>query len=621
VNPSPPPIRTTTYAQALAALQWTYEAAQAADIEPAVDLHRQLLAGDAIFVASGGGIAAAEFAADLHTRATGGLARAMTPLEFAGMPVTTDVGVMLLSARARHPDVVLAAFAARRGGHRPIGLLTLEEPANLPPRLRSLGLLVAAFPQLGGKEGFLATRALLAQIVLLARTYGWTLPTFTEILQPPHPTLSLRSRCLVLTAPGLRCVAMDLETRLHELGTTAVQIADYRNFAHGRHTGFARRFAETTVLALVDPNVARLAEATLDCLPSDTDLIKLTSSLQWPAGPVALLVKSMYLAGQAGSDDGIDPSKPRVPEFGRRLYHVSARRLVRLRTVGPVERKLAQIHAVSDQGTVRKLYQANLMMFLKRMGDQSYTGLLLDYDGTCCTTAGRFNVPPSPIQTELLRILRADVRLGFASGRGRSLHRDLRRWLPEELWPLVTLGLYNGALTLSLDCDIEEPSGTSGDLQGALERIQVSPIASEVQISARQFQIGVQSTNGLDGHRLARVLQEIVDSPPKLAVRVASSAHAADVVPATSSKAHVLGAFQASVGGPVIAIGDQGQYGGNDFEFLSSEPFSLSVDRCSADPTRCWNLDRWGDSGPDLLVRYLRASETRHGQLHFVWKP
>ena len=38
----------------------------------------------------------------------------------------------------------------------------------------------------------------------------------------------------------------------------------------------------------------------------------------------------------------------------------------------------------------------------------------------------------------------------------------------------------------------------------------------------------------------------------------------------------------------VLAIGDQGDLGGNDFELLASSRWTLSVDRCSADPARCW---------------------------------
>ncbi len=70
----------------------------------------------------------------------------------------------------------------------------------------------------------------------------------------------------------------------------------------------------------------------------------------------------------------------------------------------------------------------------------------------------------------------------------------------------------------------------------------------------------------------------------------------------------------------VLAIGDQGQAGGNDFELLAATPWSLSVDRCSADPSRCWNLDTRGARGPALLVDYLGALKLTRAGARFLWR-
>jgi hypothetical protein len=71
----------------------------------------------------------------------------------------------------------------------------------------------------------------------------------------------------------------------------------------------------------------------------------------------------------------------------------------------------------------------------------------------------------------------------------------------------------------------------------------------------------------------------------------------------------------------ILVIGDQGQTDGNDFDLLSATTSSLSVDRTSLDPTRCWNLDQWGTNGPQLLVRYLKAVQPRSSGMRFVWNP
>src|SRR5258708_6900285 len=66
--------------------------------------------------------------------------------------------------------------------------------------------------------------------------------------------------------------------------------------------------------------------------------------------------------------------------------------------------------------------------------------------------------------------------------------------------------------------------------------------------------------------------------PPLPAVRVLESAHAVDIVPARISKADVITAAADLAGGSVLAIGDQGQPGGNDFALLAHQLYSLSVD-------------------------------------------
>ena len=69
-------------------------------------------------------------------------------------------------------------------------------------------------------------------------------------------------------------------------------------------------------------------------------------------------------------------------------------------------------------------------------------------------------------------------------------------------------------------------------------------------------------------------------------------------MPVTVSKSAVVADAMTRTGRPMLAIGDQGQPGGNDFDLLACYRYSLSVDRCSADPTRCWNLAPAGQAGP-----------------------
>ena len=59
---------------------------------------------------------------------------------------------------------------------------------------------------------------------------------------------------------AIRSAAIDLESKLTEAALMPVQVADFRNFAHGRHHWLAKRGGETAVLALVCESDAEVAD-------------------------------------------------------------------------------------------------------------------------------------------------------------------------------------------------------------------------------------------------------------------------------------------------------------------------------------------------------------------------
>jgi hypothetical protein len=65
----------------------------------------------------------------------------------------------------------------------------------------------------------------------------------------------------------------------------------------------------------------------------------------------------------------------------------------------------------------------------------------------------------------------------------------------------------------------------------------------------------------------------------------------------------------------VLCIGDRGCWSGNDFDLLR-EPFSLSVDEVSPDPTTCWNLAPAGHRGVQATLDYLGAMQVGDSGLH-----
>ena len=602
------------YDDELVELRSTYRAVVAssasAEVAKVVDSCRSV-----VFVGSGGALAVARFAADLHMRATGELAVGTTPLEATTTPLGPDVGLVLFSAGGRNPDAALAVSGARARGARSVGVVTCRSAADLPRDLTEGGVKVVTIPST--PDGFLATNSLLAMAAAICGAYGNYLPKDLPGFVPKE-SRAIRPSCLVLTAPGYAAIGLDLEARLTEIGLAAVQVADYRNLAHGRHVGLVRRQSETTVIATRSPEFAQLADRTIGLLPAAVDLVDLRTPLPWPGGALDLLVGSMMLTGDVARRISVDAGRPAVQPFGRRLYNLPLKRLIPRPSPDPVGRKL---RAAGLCESARPAVSSAFQTWDRELRRRRFTGIVLDYDGTCCPTWDRFREPPANVQEVLTSLLRAGIIVGFASGRGRSLPETTRRWLPEDLWASVYLGLYNGTAMQRLS-DEDPPAGEcEGDLAEAADRLDGIAIDGALTIERRRTQVSVSASAGrLSGSKLLPLVLSLLARPPALACKAFASGHSVDVLPAEGGKAGVLKAVALRAGGDVLVIGDQGQAGGNDFELLAATQWSLSVDDCSADPTRCWNVDHRGLRGPELLVKYLQALDIKAGRARWTWR-
>lgn len=612
------------YAHELRALADVYDVGATSGSEPLSSFIASIGDRAALFVGSGGSFPVAQLAADLHERFTGRVSRAVTPLEFSWLPPAADAAVLMFSASGRHPDAITAAITAREGGYSPVGLITRRTPTELPAVLRGRGLQILSVLPNDKREGFLATSSVLAMATAVAHAYAAIdaplAPTLTYFSRELPP--AVKDRLLVLYAPGQAAAAADLETRFHETGLAAVQLADYRNFAHGRHLGLARNLSATTVVALIAEPYVELADATLAALPRGTDILRLSSPLTWPSSILDLIVASTRLAAGASQRHKLNLTRPGVAAFGRRLYHMSPARVPAGPAPGPIEKKLAELGSIKRDPSVRRSYAAALARWLPSLTSVAFKGVVLDYDGTCCATENRFEPAPKNIQDAILGILRKGAVVGFASGRGTSLRSELVRWVPKRYRPAVYLGLYNGGLCYWLDED-PPPQPDHPALVEAHSRLVNTLPSGRIDIKARPVQLSLRPrpAGSIAVPTLASSVSELLLGRSPIDVRIVASAHSVDVVPRDSSKATVLTFLQGHTGAELMAIGDQGQWGGNDFELLSATSHSLSVDRCSSDPSRCWNLGDGRDSGPLLLVKYLNALQqySKDSALRFRW--
>lgn len=625
------------YLPELEMLPQTYEWAFSAPIGRLTDAVRGMLDYPLLAVGSGGSFTSAVFASFVHQLATGRTASPMTPLEVMLTSVNLrDLAILILTAGGGNPDVLAAFDHVVRHEPRSFGVLCTRLRTPLSRQSKGLSAInVMEFDLPAGKDGFLATNSLLATCVLLTRAYSAAtngripdLPTSfsgligegagvessLEGLRTQAATLWKRQTLVVLHGPTSRAAAVDLESKFTEAALGNIQIADYRNFAHGRHHWLARYGDESGVIGFVSSEDRQIADKTLRLIPDDVPVLK----LQLPDEPVhsalAAIVLALRLVGEAGIARGVDPGKPSIPQFGRKIYHLRAfnGRQDAQMALSPaaavcIERKagrpLPLLHQTGgDLSTWRKAF----VEFITSISQTDFNAAIFDYDGTLCGPDERFTILRKEIVSRLRELLKAGIPIGIATGRGCSVRESLRASLEKKAWPRVTVGYYNGGQIGTLADDLPDNRATAARGLGAAHKAVLANrhLLAIADLEVRQNQMSLSAKAGTRLQDLWELVQHSLgkDSP----LHVYRSDHSVDVLAPHTSKRAVLERVrqQLAPGAVVLSIGDKGRWPGNDCELLQ-EPFSLSVDEVSSIPSTCWNLAPPGVRGVEALLKYF----------------
>ncbi len=571
-----------------------------------------------VAVGSGGSSCAAHFAALLHRRVVLGMGRHATPLELLLDEAALHArAVLFLSASGKNTDVLVAARVSVVAEVPSVGAICTRKGSPLASAIRAYSHgYVLDDPIPSGKDGYLATNSLLATMVILARAYG----RFNQLAEPQRPLVDAswkgRDSVVVLHGGWSSPIATDLESRLHESALLHVQISDYRNFGHGRHLWLAQRHSSTFVLALITPETQSLAMKTLRLFPRDVPVVRLSTKQEGPSASIDLLAQALYWTLEVAEHLGIDPGKPTVPDFGRRMFHLTPPHTPKNETAVPpaVDRKLKRLNSASD--AVRSVYMNEYESFRSELSTADIGAVVLDYDGTLVHQSERFDPFPSATADALLHVLKLRLPIGIATGRGRSVRQALRDSLPSKVWKKVYIGYYNGADvgTLADDTIPDKTKPISAPL-ATLEKVLAEDklIASLATIEVRPSQITVTPNEAERRVELYRHLADMVLAAGVPGVRALCSAHSIDVIEAETSKLAVVQRLAELVSPRIVlCIGDRGGWPGNDFELLRHR-FSLSVDDVSSAARSCWNLAPRGCLGPPATIRYLTAFQPRSG--------
>ena len=510
------------------------------------------------------------------------------------------------------------------------------------------------FPTPVRKDGFLATNSLLATSVLLVRAYGYVFaalpslpPKLDDLLHPDqHPLRfssaleqSFRPLCerrtlVVLHGHMTQPAAADVESRFTEAALANVQLADYRNFAHGRHHWLARTADDTAVLILSSPEESNVADRTAMLLPKSIPVLHLRFSAG-PPGMLSAVLHSIYLGWFAAKAIGLDPGKPKVPQFGRRLYHLhaipksppSAITLSDSEACA-IERKsgltIANLHLRNQLDDWRSHYRT----FQKKLANAHFSGVVFDYDGTLCHSTERVTGLRREVVARLIALLQAGIIVGIATGRGKSVKKELRAQIrPIHLRKLIMVGYHNAGEIGLLDDDKVPPCDATLhdsllEVNDTLTRNQF--ISRNSKLEAKGRQITLEVTRPVLVQDIRNCVSDIARSHVETNVKIVQSSHSIDILAPGVSKQSLVTAMTERLGHhqgnpEILCIGDRGRWPGNDFELLQ-HPFALSVDQTSQDQLTCWNLAPPGSRNVDACLYYMDhiKPESRTFRLSFL---
>lgn len=594
-----------------------------------------------IAVGSGGSYSAAALTAQILEEKQKVVSAARTPLGVDCMQQSLQTNVWLFSGSGRNIDIRRALKSASQRGAGSINIVCAKENSLLVREARALGIDTCfEFSSPVKKDGYLATNSLFATAVLITRAADPTIDSLLpksfealyadflpggsqyEILRAAAKQMATSAYNVVLHGPSGEVCGLDLESKFIEAAIAPLTPVDYRNFAHGRHNWLNRYKKSCHLLFLSNSKDRGLADATSKLLPEKTSFSRIKLPDSDPTARLISLLVAFDLTGFAANELNIDPGRPHIPEFGRKLYRSRSKlKMDPLENVPlPIVRKLRGT-AEGSSKEIESQYRQSLETFLDRISQSTIEAIVLDYDGTLVETSKRTQPPSSDIVKTLCAAMETGVEIGIATGRGDSVHTALTRALPRSVFENIWIGYFNGSLCRRLtedppDDDLLETNDSLKHLAGIFEASL--PLFEIDSIRSSHLQLSLRARNSTHLQRVFELARELISANHMSDIKVVVSGHSVDVLPKSTSKLALLDQLHTADGSAasILCVGDNGQWPGNDYELLTS-PLSLSVDSVSLSPDTCWNLLPDRVSGPRGVIQYLEQITSVSGGASF----
>ena len=193
-------------------------------------------------------------------------------------------------------------------------------------------------------------------------------------------------------------------------------------------------------------------------------VVRLETGLDGPAAAIDLTLQVFRLVEFFGAERGIDPGRPGVRDFGRRLYGIGVPNLCE-DGLSDFER-LALRRKFGSAVPRAKSRQNSLRRFVSRMLRQEFGAVVFGY-GALCDDGRRHEGPAPEIGSMLAGLIGRGVSVGVAAGRGDPARAQLTKLLPGRCRAGVLVG-YDGAGTGGLSDRAADP-GAPGSLFGLIK--------------------------------------------------------------------------------------------------------------------------------------------------------
>ena len=599
------------FEEELKQLELIYDNANEADIKIIIDFLSKYRDETLLLVGSGGSFSVAVAFEFLCTKA-GMMAKSMTPLALSQYKnQIKNSAIILFTAGGRNLDSQNSyKFISEL---EPEAVLTICMNTDAPIKKIQRNNLHNYFFEykMKAKDGYLSVESLISTITIsinafsnisndeffkVERNVKWR--NYLHCVENIKEVLS-NETIIVLHGGITTPIAVDLESKFSETSLGNIQLADFRNFAHGRHFWISSRMNSTAIIAIVGTSECNLANKTLDLIPKEIPVLKIDIEDICANGLLQAYDFLFELVNIAGGEKGINPGKPKVEEFGRKLYHLN-NNINKVDWKTKIQKDIVESAVYRKVGLSNKVvvekYKKSCKMYLDNLKKKVFSGLILDYDGTLHVKGTKDEIEDQ-IFNKINYFLNEGLKIGIATGRGISVRHELQKVIDKKFWEDVIIAYYNGGCIGKLN-DNNQPNKSELPIPIALMKARQAlnkVIANDIYVDGikdeNPYQLTIVNATNIYNDLCAYITGELFSSIKD--VKILKSNHSIDIVPVTSKKNNIINYYKEFGENDFLYLGDSGHVGGNDYELLNSEN-ALSVDLVSNSMDYCWNFSPLG---------------------------